>query len=270
MRSRCSGRWRSGGGHPASITIFDPMNQKIYIHELIEIRGRARAKYMQHMTANWSPIAQVERDQKCFGVWGTVGSTGRWPQVVNLWEESGWQGLARNFAHETQHPGMQDPSLREWWTVAAEFRRGGVDRILAPAPWSPTADELNAAGVRGDFYAHELVRLHPGAAGEFLERVREQAIAAHEALGLTLVGAFRTAMSNQSECLLLWAIPSHVEWAELELAEDADGELAAWRKACRETTVAWERTLLVEAPTSTLRLGRQPSQADRRPLEEIP
>ena len=246
------------------------MNDKVYIHEFIEIRGAARAKYMHHMTANWSPIAQQERSQKCFGVWGTVGSTGRWPEVVNLWEEEGWHGLARNFAFETQHAGMQDPSLAAWWATAAQFRRGGFDRVLVPATWSPTSDELVAAGVRGDFYAHEVVQLDPGEAPGFLSRVRDEALEAHQSHGLALVGAFRTAMGNQSECILIWAIPDHEAWAELELAEDRDGAIARWRARCRETTRGWHRTLLVDAPTSTLALGRQPAESDRRPLEDLP
>lgn len=246
------------------------MNDKVYIHEFIDIRGHGRAKYMQHMTANWSPIAQEERRQKCFGVFGTVGSTGRWPEVVNLWEEEGFPGLARNFAHETQHPGMQDPSLREWWGTATEFRRGGVDRILVPAPWSPTSDELVAAGVRGDFYAHELIGVEAGEAESFLEDVCARALPIHQRLGLTLVGAFHTAMADRSECILIWAIPDSSSWASFELAEYAETELAAWRAECRDRTRSWQRTLLVEAPTSTLRLGRQPSVEDRRPLDEIP
>ena len=76
------------------------MNDKIYIHELIDIRGHNRASYMHHMTANWSPLAQETRHQKCFGVWATLGSTGRWPEVVNLWEEDGFAGLAQSFAAE--------------------------------------------------------------------------------------------------------------------------------------------------------------------------
>ena len=120
------------------------MNDKVYIHELVSIRGQARAKYMHHMTANWGPIGQRERNQLCYGVWATVGSTGRWPQVVNLWEEAGWEGLAQSFAHETGHPGLQDPSLAQWWATAADFRDGGLDRILVPAPWTRTIDQLLA------------------------------------------------------------------------------------------------------------------------------
>lgn len=246
------------------------MNQKVYIHEFIDVIGQNRARYMHHMTANWSPIAQLERNQKCFGVWGTVGSTGRWPEVVNLWEEDGWSGLARNFAHETKHPGMQDPSLAAWWKVAAALRRGGVDQILLPAPWSPTIDELCRAGVRGDFYVHEVVKVAPGRDVAFLEDVRERAMTAHEALGLRLVGAFRQAMAHDAKCLLLWAVPTHREWAAFEEAVQGDGELGRWRRHARDRTLDWERILLVDAATAPLRLGRQPQESDRRPLEEIP
>ncbi len=76
------------------------MNDKVYIHEFIDIIGHNRARYMHHMTANWCPVARAERNQLCLGVWGTVGSTGRWPEVVNMWELDGWDGLVANFEHE--------------------------------------------------------------------------------------------------------------------------------------------------------------------------
>lgn len=245
-------------------------NDKVYIHELIEIRGHARAKYMHHMTANWCPIGRAERGQLCFGVWGTVGSTGRWPEVVNLWEEQGWQGLARSLARETAHPGMQDPSLAAWWAEAAKYRRGGMDRILVPAPWTRTIEELCRDGVRGVFYAHELVQVVPGRALEFLERVRDVAVGVYGTFGLVPVGAFRTALRNDSECVLLWAIPRASDWAAFEhAAHDGDLRLARWRDAVRGLAIDWQRTLLVDAPLSPLRTGRQPEESDRRPLEEI-
>ena len=72
-------------------------NDKVYIHELIDVIGHNRARYMHHMTANWCPVAREERNQLCFGVWATVGSTGSWPEVVNIWELDGWDGLVGNF-----------------------------------------------------------------------------------------------------------------------------------------------------------------------------
>ena len=48
---------------------------RVYIHEFVYITGHSRARYFQHITANWSPIGQEERGQLCYGIWGTVGST---------------------------------------------------------------------------------------------------------------------------------------------------------------------------------------------------
>ena len=120
------------------------MNDKAYIHEFIDIRGHHRADYMHHMAANWSPLAQETRNQRCFGVFAVLGSTGPWPQVVNLWEEDGFAVLAASFAGEAVGAGAQDPALAKWWAKAAEFRRGGFDRIVRPAPWTRTIDELCA------------------------------------------------------------------------------------------------------------------------------
>jgi len=244
-------------------------NQKIYIHEFIDIVGHGRARYMHHATANWSPQARAERGQLCYGVFGTVGSTGRWPEVVNLWEEDGFEGMAASFDHELSSPTLQDPSLAVWWAEAAKYRSGGLDRLLVPAPWTRTIEELCRDGVRGVVYAHELVQLEPGTSQDYLERVREVGVAAHAAFGFELVGAFETAMRNDSECLLLWAIPSWKVWAGYERARRSDAGLRRFREATRGIALDWQRILLVEAEFSPMRLGRQPEVSDRRPLDQV-
>ena len=239
------------------------MNDKVYIHEFIDVRGHNRASYMHHMTANWSPLAQETRNQRCFGVWATLGSTGRWPEVVNLWEENGFEGLARSFETEAVGPGAQDPGLERWWAKASEFRRGGRDRILRPAQWTETIDELCAAGVRGACYAHELIRVRAGANWDLLDRARELAVPAYGQFGFRLVGAFVTAMAGDDEALLLWAVPDWADWARFEHAHDADDALGQWRSASADIVTARHRTLLVDAPLSPLRTGRQPARSDR-------
>ena len=239
------------------------VNNKVYIHELVDILGPNRAKYMHHITANWSPIGQAEREQLCFGIWGTVGSTGRWPQVVNMWEHPGWAGMAANFEHEFEHPTLQDPSLASWWNEAANFRSGGWDRLLVPAPWSPMIGDLLANGVRGAAYAHELVKVAPGGASHFLELVREHAVPAYESTGATLVGAFSTAMIDDAECVLLWAFPTWASWGEFEAAQTGDPAVLAWRAQTRGIALDWHRMLMVDAPFSPMRIGRQPSVEDR-------
>jgi hypothetical protein len=233
------------------------VNDRVYIHELIDVIGHNRARYMHHMTANWCPIAREERNQLCFGVWGTVGSTGRWPEVVNLWELDGWDGLVANFEHEFSGGTMQDPSLAEWWAQAAELRRGGVDRILVPEPWTRPIEELTAAGVRGEVYAHDLVTVPPGTVTELLGAVADDK-------GAEVVGAWRVALVNDSEAVVLTAFPSWAAWADHE-RQPIDG----WRKTAAALGADWRRTLLVDAPLSPLRTGRQPQVEDRRPLDSL-
>jgi hypothetical protein len=239
-------------------------NHKLYIHEFIDIIGHNRANYMHHMTANFSPMAQRERNQLCYGVWGTVGTTRRWPEVVNMWEEDGWAGMARSFRHEFNHPTLQDPGLAAWWARAAQFRRSGVDRLLVPAEWTRTIEELCADGVRGECYAHELVTVQPDAAWHYVDDlVRGEQIDCYERFGWELAGAFVTAMKDDCEAIVLWAIPTWEEWAELEQATRRDPGLRAWRARQAETTTGLARFLLVDAPLSPFRTGRQPQDADR-------
>lgn len=244
-------------------------NNKVYIHEFIDIIGHNRAKYMHHMTANWSPIGQQERNQLCYGVWGVVGTTRGWPEVVNMWEEDGWEGQARSFRHEFNHSSLQNPSLAAWWSVASSLRRHGDDRILVPAPWTRTIEELCADGVTGEAYAHELVKTPPGRSSEYIQLVRDVGIPAYERYGWELCGALETAMVNDSECIILWAIPTWEQWAAFEAAQHQDDVLISWRESIRDLALDSHRCLLVDSPLSPFRTGRQPLEADRQPLEEI-
>ena len=253
------------------------MNNKVYTHEFIDIRGAKRPQYMHHMTANWSPIAQEERHQLCFGVWGVVGTTDRWPRVINMWEEDGFPGLAAGLGHETGRPNMQDAKLEKWWNEAAGYRKGGFDRVMIPAPWTRTIEELNADGVRGEVYAHEMVTLAPGTAAAFLEIVRAEMVPAYAGAGLELVSAMRTSMRDESECILIWAIPSWPAWAKFELAinkvsdpgdvevldEAAAKPLRDWQQRLYSQSRSFRRFLMLDAPLSPLRIGRQPARSDR-------
>jgi hypothetical protein len=239
------------------------LNDCIYIHELIDIVGLGRAGYVHHMTANWSPSALEERNQRCFGVWPVIGSTGAWPQVVNMWELEGWDGLAHGFELETRGRGAYDARLERWWAKAYEFRRGGVDRIVVPAPWTRTIDELCAQGVRGVAYAHELVKVRPGAQRDLLDAVHDGGIVAAAEHGWDLVGAWRTAMGNDDECILIWAIPSWEQWTSYERAMGEPSPLRRWRRGLDDVVTDWHRVLLVDAPLAPLRTGRQPRREDQ-------
>jgi len=239
-------------------------NECVYIHEFIDIIGHNRANYMHHMTANWSPTAQQPpRNQLCVGVWAVLGSTAGWPQTINVWEHDSWEGIASNFGSEAVGAGAQDPKLEKWWAKASEFRRGGFDRLLTPAPWSRTVTQLVADGVRGDVYAHELVKTRPGAAPDFVEQVRERAIPLAARYGWELACAWTTAMVDDDEAILLWAIPTWRDWAAYEKARAVDDDVREWRIDARELTTSWHRLLVTDSPLNPMKIGRQPSRDDR-------
>ena len=207
------------------------INDKVYIHELVDILGPNRAKYMHHITANWSPIGQAEREQLCFGIWGTVGSTARWPQVVNMWEHPGWSGMAANFEHEFEHPTLQDPSLASWWNEAASFRSGGFDRLLVPAPWSPTIGDLLADGVRARPTRTSWCGSRPAPRRTSSRSSRSARSPRTSTSARSSSAAFETAMVDETECVLLWAFPTWASWGDFEAAQRVDPLVMAWRGA---------------------------------------
>lgn len=240
--------------------VNDSHNPKVYIHEVIDITRHHRGRYMQHITANWSPIAQDQRHQLCYGVWGVLGSTGGWPKTVNLWEEDGFDGLAQSFALEVGGAAMQDPALEKWWAGAADLRSGGFDRIMLPHPSMRTIEQLCADQAGAPVYAHELATVERGAAADVLDAaVAESASTSPD--GWRLIGAFRTAMANDDEVLLLWAIDGWDRWAATERAV-GDGKPGVLPETSQQL-VTRHRTLLVDAPLAPLRTGRQPSRDDR-------
>ena len=207
-------------------------------------------------------MARDDRDQRCFGVWGVVGTTDRWPRVVNMWEESGFSGLSESLSHEFHSPSLQDRKLEAWWNDAANFRSGGYDRILVPAPWTRTIEELCRDDCKGAVYAHDTIQLGAGQADRFLSQVRDIAVEAHDGFGWQIVGALKTAMRRDDECIVIWAIPDWQQWAEVEQAQSTDPALRMWRDVLWSSE-KFDRFLMCDAPLSPMKIGRQPERSDR-------
>ena len=249
----------------------DDVNDKVYIHEFIDIIGPNRARYMHHMTANWCPVAREERNQLCFGVWGTVGSTGRWPEVVNMWELDGWDGLVANFGHELTPRLVAGPvagrSGGRWPPTCAA---GASTASWCPSRGPIPIESSTARGVRGEVYAHELFTTPPGRSPAVLEQLARPGPAGGRGAGPRRA----------------WA-PSTWPWSTTPSAwpsgpcptgrpgppTSGPGDPAA---RCGRGPSGWprpasgsSRTLLVDAPLAPLRLGRQPLASDRRPLDEL-
>ena len=48
--------------------------------------------------------------------------------------------------------------------------------------------------------------------------------------GWVLAGAWETALVDDSECFLLWAIPTWQEWADREKARRSTRDWSSWRR----------------------------------------
>ena len=220
---------------------------------------------MHHMTANWSPIAQEERHQLCYGVWAVIGTTREWPQVVNLWEEDGFKGLSQSLDRECNNPSVQDPKLAKWWAEAANYRSRGVDRVLVPAPWTRTIEELCAEGVHG---ALVRARAVPASPGHLRSVPRRGARGGRRALrGVRLRARRRVGNRDDERGGMLPALvdPDVRAVGRVRGRERSDAGLARWRKRSYDLSTHQHRFLLVDSPLSPMRIGRQPSRDDRQP-----
>jgi len=216
-------------------------NGHLYLHETIHIIGTGSEPYKRH-TAAWA--ARRRHGGALVGIWQQSGSTGDWPRVVNLWEMDGWDGWAAIL--ERQYAGEGQPAdLRAWWTRMARWRSGGFDRILEPAAFCPTRQELIDGNVRGRACLQEVSTLRAGAADEYLDAVATRWLPVAERRGLRLIGAYRTAMRD-TEAVILWSVPTFEDFTR-HLADTREwtDEARKWRTDYRETLLVPSRWSVV-------------------------
>lgn len=228
------------------------MDRALYLHEIIDIVGLGAWPYMRHTLA---AAGDEKVNFELQGTFYTMGITGRWSQVVNLWDiPGGWDGWTTAVDRlNLARPANQD--LEGWWNEAFEHRTGGFDRLLAAAPGSPTTADLVERGVRGTLFLHERSEVRPGAQLDYLAAVAEQRVPLMARYGHVLTGLYEVVM-NDHEVVTVWAtdVESHVG---LNRALDAtrglgDGEvddaLVDWRRAAQQFTTRWREELMTPCP----------------------
>ena len=107
------------------------------------------------------------------------------------------------------------------------------------------------------FY-HERINIVPGQAKSYLSMLEQEWIPVAKDLGLHLVGAYRTAMRNDSECFAIWAMREWKDWANYEKAQERDARVAQWRRRTQGVAVDWTSHLMISAPLSPTNTGKAP------------
>ncbi len=229
--------------------------RNLYLHELIDIVGEGAMRYMEH-TVGFNADAAADRGLDLVGTWYTMGSTGRWPQVVNLWEcVDGWSGW-RRLMEATNLRRTQNPELNEWWKEALKARSGGFDRLLGAAPGCPSLADLRDDEVTGSVFVHELSEVRPGAALDYLAAVRECRAPLLEEYGHALVGLYEVLMTDV-EVVTIWAADPAGHEAMMRAADSGDDErFARWHERTRAAgRTRWREELMTPHPSTVLSRG---------------
>jgi hypothetical protein len=221
----------------------------LFLHEVIDIVGRSGAAYMAH-TRDFDAGSAADGGLDLVGTWEVVGTTGRWPQVVNVWEIDGWDGWQR-LAQRTNVRKADNTELAEWWDEAYQRRTGGFDRLLRGAPGCPTRASLAADDVGGSWFVHELSEVRAGAGPEYLERVLDERRPAMADRGISLVGAYGSVLTDIEVCTI-WATDVARHTA---LLRDGDPWPAVARKYCTR----WREELMTPGPGTLLARPEEPA-----------
>ena len=230
--------------HDEAMSAEEP---SLYLHEFIDIVGQHQWAYMEHAKAQ---AGHEKVDFELFGTWYTMGITGRWPQVVNIWDiPGGWDG----WAAKVDRLGMKRRSnahLEGWWEQAYTYRTGGFDRLLASVPGCPTSTSLAADGVRGSVFVHELTEVRPGSARDYLAAGLEERAPLMAEYGHTLVGLWEVLMTDFEVCTVWATEPDH--HVRVLAARTGDDRVAAWHEHARQWTTRWREELMTPAAGTLL------------------
>ena len=229
-------------------------NRELYLHEVVDIVGEGAMPYMAHTVA-FDAAAAADRALELVGTWYTMGSTGRWPQVVNLWEVvDRWAGW-RRLMESTNLRRTQNPPLNDWWREALNSRSGGFDRLLGAAPGCPTLAELREFGVKGSVFVHELSEVSAGAGLEYLGAVRDEWQPVMQDHGHVLVGIYEVLLTDR-EVVTVWATTPDAHCAFGEAADaGTDPRIANWRVRAREFLTHWREELMTPGPDTLMSAG---------------
>jgi hypothetical protein len=183
--------------------------------------------------------------------------TGTWPRAVSLWEHGSLAVLARRLelAQNVHQADPEDKALEAWVEKARTMRHEIVCKLLMPAPWSPTLEELVANKVTGSIYYQQTVKTVPRRVEQYLAALEDEGLAIAQGLGMRLIGAFRTGLCNDSEAVVIWALDDFDHWAAVENANRSDA-VRRWRSQLSGVVRDWENVLLMPAPKAPLQTGR--------------
>jgi len=229
------------------------MKQRIYLHEVIYTVPGREEPYMASVTSlHYDParMAAAEKaghgknEYTAFMQFRTAQTAGDFPRVINIWEMN-WKVLSRALETQFQDKG-RDTGMEEWWNRNLHLRRGGYDRVLIPADYSPDGPTLSQRGNRREVFMHEVVWLPFGEPERYLAEMEQKLLPATTQFGIELIGAYRVAMRPR-QVLTVFAAPDWSKFAQLLAATPDDPDLHTWQNYRNRTVMRSEELMGVPA-----------------------
>jgi hypothetical protein len=213
----------------------------LYLHEVVDIVGENAVPYMEKSVLGFKTDTSADRGLDLYGTWYVMGSTGRWPQVVNVWEmPEGWDSWER-LCRSTNLKREANAELAAWWHEAYTRRSGGFDRVMGAVDGTLSLADIAAAGVTGTLFVHELTRVRPGAAIDYLGAVAEELAPVAAEHGHTLVGNWEVLLGDTEVADVARGF-GPIDGVE------GDARLPAWRERALEFTTQWREELMIPCP----------------------
>ena len=220
------------------------MNPNIYLHEYVRTVPGREEPYLASVLSLHHEPSRTKLGHPAFAQFRSVQTSGRWPMGINIWENT-WAGQTADLVGQFLDA-RRDTAMEDWWQRNLHLRRGGYDRLLIPADYSPTLADVEARGVHGEVFLQEIMWLPFGEARRFLDELGDRLLPRLDDLGCDLLGAFRVAMRPRQVCTIVGAR----EWAglaELAKAFRRDPAVSGWDRYKAEVTQQAEEMLLLPA-----------------------
>jgi hypothetical protein len=194
-----------------------PGQEEPYMTSVLAASDRGRQSRGEPVDADRYPM-QV-------GLFRTAEVSGTWPKVINLWGPREWRQLVSDL--KRQFTDARDVDMEDWWNRNLTLRKGGFDRVLVPAGFSPDPGQLQRARTKGRVFLHDLAKLPWGEAPNYLARLEREFLPAAERHGWQLIGAYLVAMRPR-EVLTVWGMREWQVLADLLAAAETEPDLAEW------------------------------------------
>lgn len=220
------------------------MNPNIYLHEIVRTVPGCEEPYLGSVLSLHHEPSRRHRGRPAFAQFRSIAVSGAWPVGINIWENT-WAGQTEDLVSQFQDA-QRDTAMEDWWNRNLHLRRGGYDRMLIPASYSPTLTGLTEGQVRGEVFLHEIHWLPFGEPQRYLAAFEQQVLPTLDRLGLDLVGAFRVAMRPRQVLTILCARAWSGVSAWLD-PSNRDEDLKDWHDYRAATVQRSEELLLLPA-----------------------